>query len=65
MTAHIAHADVRIGGLVFECPRCQEHAEHPQYLDEDVQRQLVTWPRTSLDHEARRRLIERDGWLYR
>jgi len=57
---HIYHPDVYIHGLFLDCPRCQEHAEHPELLDEDLRQLILTYPKTSLDFEARDRLLQRE-----
>ena len=57
MTTHIYHPDVRTHGLRYECPRCQEHAEHPQFMDAELRYRIIQHPLTRLDHEARERLL--------
>lgn len=62
MTTHIYHPDVATHGLVYECPRCQEHALHPQFMDPELRMRIWERPLTALDHEARARLLERAVW---
>lgn len=59
MTTHIFHADVFTHGLYPDCPRCQEHAAQPEYLELELRTRILTAPLTSLDHEARERLLVR------
>jgi len=43
MTAHSPHPDSHTHGLADDCPRCQEHAEHPaRSLDRDNIKRLLT-----------------------
>jgi len=56
MTTHTYHPDVLIHGLQADCPRCQEHALHPEWLEDDLRLLILTYPKTSLDYEARERL---------
>lgn len=71
MTAHIFHPDVHTYGLCPECPRCQEHAAHPEGLDTDTALLILSHPISALDHEARSRLLAQrytadqlDRWLH-
>lgn len=49
MTCHAYHPDMHTNGLQDNCPRCAEHAEHPEW---------------SLDDESLRALIERtQAWM--
>jgi hypothetical protein len=59
VTTHIYHPDVQTHGLRYDCPRCQEHARYPQWMDEDLRRRIISSPLTALDHEARERLLAR------
>lgn len=36
MSSHIYHPEPRVGILVDECPRCEEHAERPLELGEEM-----------------------------
>lgn len=58
MTAHIYHPDTHEYGLFDECPRCQEHAEHPEWsLDSDNVARLLRGDLFSeLDRKAAERL---------
>jgi hypothetical protein len=42
MTVHSAHPDSHTNGLDMDCPRCQQLAEHPEGLDRDNLRRLLT-----------------------
>lgn len=54
MTTHVYHQDTHTHGLAPECPRCQEHAEHPAAsLDSiNIARLLRGEVHTPLDRKA-------------
>lgn len=58
MTTHSVHPDSHTHGLADDCPRCQEHAEHPERgLDRDNIRRLLRGETyTKLDERAAARL---------
>lgn len=59
MTTHIYHEDSHTHGLFPGCPRCQEHAEHPERgLDsENTERLLRGDILSTLDRIARENLL--------
>ena len=58
MTLHTYHPDSHSNGLQPGCPRCQEHAEHPERgLDsQNLARLRAGVLITSLDRQAARNL---------
>lgn len=58
MASHGPHPDSHTHGLADGCPRCQEHAEHPERgLDRDNIRRLLRGEiHTTLDEIAANRL---------
>lgn len=60
MTTHIDHPDSHEHGLCPGCPRCEEHAAHPERSldDENKKRLLLGRTFTELDEVAAARLKE-------
>lgn len=60
MATHTPHPDSHTHGLQAGCPRCEEHAEHPERSldDENKKRLLVGRTFTRLDKFAATRLKE-------
>lgn len=60
MTTHIYHPDSHTHGLCSKCPRCREHAKHPeQSLDqENIDRLMNGDILTELDVQAVAQLLQ-------
>lgn len=57
MTTHTFHEDSHTHGLDPSCPRCREHAEHPEEMDKkNIRRLLEGHTYTELDVYAADRL---------
>lgn len=58
MTTHSPHPDSHTHGLADGCPRCQEHAEHPErgLARDNIRRLLRGETYTKLDERAAARL---------
>lgn len=63
MTVHTYHEDTHTHGLADDCPRCQEHAQHPESsLDRvNIRRLLEGSVLTMTDRIAAAKL--KDIWL--
>ena len=61
--AHILHPDIHESGLADDCPRCAEHADHPEGLDVACRRDLRSrieagaYPRSEYERRAMRNLM--------
>lgn len=62
IVSHRLHPDIYTHGLDDGCPRCQQHAEHPEGLDRDNTARLLRGEiHSRLDQVAASRLRQMRG----